>query len=229
MSVGLPRPSRDEVLADTEETFRAVARILGSVDASTPPAERWSDSLGPLKSLTRFLVDSYGELARIMEGLRETRGFFRHAEVERLQTTHLALKEVTSQTEVAATDMLDGLERCLGLVDRIGERAPDVGGEEDPRDALRDELHLVIQHLQFQDIASQRIGYASQVLADVEARLAALMLTLEGYGLGGGDCEDLVPPGGSGDREDSGPVTCDPYATTRDADTRQALADELFG
>ncbi|TVR49959.1 MAG: hypothetical protein EA421_17715 [Gemmatimonadales bacterium] len=223
MSAPLARPTRDELLADTEETLRAVARALGTVDAGGAPAVPSREPLTPIGSLARFLAESYGELARIMEGLRETRGLFRQAEVEQLKTTHMALQEVTSQTEMATTDMLDGLERSLELVDRIAESGPVDGGEE--VSTLRDELHLVIQHLQFQDITSQRIGHATQVLSEVEHRFLALMRTLESYGFG--PAVEASPEEREAADADA-PVTCDPMATTQDAETRQALADELF-
>lgn len=225
MTTPLVRPTRTDVLADTEETLRAVAKALGHV---TPDdAEPVRETPGsPIGSLARFLALAYEELAQIMEGVRESRGIFRRAEVERLKGTHVALQEVTFQTELATTDMLDGLERSLALLERIG--TGEVAAEEDPSAALREELHQVIQHLQFQDITSQRIGHAMRVLADVEQRFLALMRTLDACGFAPAcsesAAEDSPDPG-----PEAYPDTCDPLATTQDGETRQALADELFG
>jgi chemotaxis regulatin CheY-phosphate phosphatase CheZ len=225
MTPELASPTREEVMADTQETLRAVARAL---DALGPTPDRGDnglaagplDAMNPLQRLARFLAESYGELAEILEGLRETRGLFRKAEMHRLQHTHITLQEVTSQTEMATTGMLDGLERCLGLVDTL--ESPAVEGEEDPRSRLRDELHQVIQHLQFQDITAQRIGHATGVLSDVETRLVRLMGTLEQYGFAVTDQEEEV------EAVTEELVVCDPNATTANADSRQALADDIF-
>lgn len=221
----LASPTREEVMADTQETLRAVARAL---DALGPLPEKEGngaaalpfDAMNPLQRLARFLAESYGELAEILEGLRETRGLFRKAEMHRLQHTHITLQEVTSQTEMATTGMLDGLERCLGLVDALEAAGSDDG--DDPRSQLRDELHQVIQHLQFQDITAQRIGHATGVLSDVETRLVRLMGTLEQYGFAVTDHEEDV------EAIVEEHVVCDPNATTQNADSRQALADDIF-
>lgn len=276
MSTDVRNPSREEVLADTHETLRAVARTLESlgtvgglapetagatVDEPAAPDAGPAPTLGigleqeglrtPLQRLALFLAESYGELAGILEGLRETRGVLKRAEVTRLQATNATLQEVTSHTEVATTDMLDGLERSLALVDELelvqppesaaatvarangGAPSPDgthaaspADDPEETRDQLRDELHMIMQHLQFQDITSQRIGHASDVLADVEARLLLLMGTLERYGFVIPEEDDephqATPTGAHAE-------TCDPEATTADAESRQAMADDIFG
>lgn len=278
MSTDVRNPSREEVLADTHETLRAVARTLESlgtvgdlapeaatevVDGPTAPDPGPEPTMGmgleqeelrtPLQRLALFLAESYGELAGILEGLRETRGVLQRAEVTRLQLMNATLQEVSSHTEVATTDMLDGLERSLALVDelelaqmaapggnpvnggRVNGADPQAAGTdagspaadpEDTRDRLRDELHQVMQHLQFQDITSQRIGHASDVLADVEQRLLLLMGTLERYGFvipqGDDEPSEATPSGAHAD-------TCDPSATTADAESRQAMADDIFG
>lgn len=250
MNPELAAPTRDEVMADTQETLRAVARALDALGPVEPSpavlAEASMAAVNPLHRLARFLSESYGELAEILEGLRETRGLFRKAEMHRLQHTHQTLQEVTSQTEMATTGMLDGLERCLALVDQLegpswgsgsgtavvppstdpgevgrasGGTGPDAGA--DPRELLRDEIHQVMQHLQFQDITAQRIGHATGVLSDVEDRLLRLMGTLEQYGFAAAEEEERVI-------EAEVPVVCDPMATTQDADARQALADDIF-
>jgi len=272
MSTDVRNPSREEVLADTHETLRAVARTLESLgtvgglapesvgataDDPAAPDAGPAPTLGigleqeglrtPLQRLALFLAESYGELAGILEGLRETRGVLKRAEVTRLQATNATLQEVTSHTEVATTDMLDGLERSLALVDELelvpaqaeaaknGARtngaephadASPAADPEETRDQLRDELHMIMQHLQFQDITSQRIGHASDVLADVEARLLLLMGTLERYG--------FVIPEEDDEPHESTPTgvhaeTCDPSATTANAESRQAMADDIFG
>jgi hypothetical protein len=50
-----------------------------------------------------------------------SRDMLERTTVENLQVTHDKLAEVTSATEVAATDILDGLDRSLALIDRLDE------------------------------------------------------------------------------------------------------------
>lgn len=224
-------PPREEVLADTQETLRAVANTLEALGAPAEGSEGDIRTSSPLQRLAQFLAESYGELAGILDGLRQTRSLFRKVEVDSLQRTHLTLKEVTEQTETATTDMLDGLERCLVLVDSLTASPDEIdeGAEFDHttrnvQDGLRDELHLVMQHLQFQDITSQRIGHASRVLTDVEQRLLSLVKTLEHCGFAeegfvDSEEEQLVP------KENE---VHDPDATLAGSDARQALADDIF-
>src|SRR5690606_41315743 len=39
--------------------------------------------------------------------------------VEQVQATQEKLREVSSTTEIAATDMLDGLDRAIGMIDQL--------------------------------------------------------------------------------------------------------------
>ena len=55
----------------------------------------------------------------IVSSLRESRGLLEKQAMERLSSTHQRLAEVSSATEMAATGMLDGLDRSLVLVDHL--------------------------------------------------------------------------------------------------------------
>ena len=150
--------------------------------------------------------------------------------MERLKSTHEKLAEVSSATEMAATGMLDGLDRALGLVDEMDD-ADGSGGTAERhgalRDSLREELHTLISLLQFQDITSQQLGYANAVLLDIEGRMVELagVFDLGWLGLDGeGDGAVETPA-----RDlDGASVTCDPGASHFGAQSRQALADEIF-
>jgi hypothetical protein len=85
------------------------------------------------------------------------------------------------------------------------------------RSSLRDELFQAIGCLQFQDITSQQLNYASSLLVDMEARLGALSDTLDANG-----SVIVEPPTAPGLR------TFDPGASTHNAEGRQALADSIF-
>ena len=86
------------------------------------------------------------------------------------------------------------------------------------RASLRDELFQAIGCLQFQDITSQQLNYASSLLLDMETRLGALSDALDPNGI-----VELAPRGRT-----SVVRTFDPGASIHDADRRQALADSIF-
>jgi hypothetical protein len=95
------------------------------------------------------------------------------------------------------------------------------------RTELRDELHALINLLQFQDITAQQLGYANGVLMDIEERMVELARVFDLRGMG---LEELAeePSGGRTCRVTEAQTTCDPEASHFDADSRQALADEIF-
>jgi chemotaxis regulatin CheY-phosphate phosphatase CheZ len=207
---GLP----EELLLDSAASLRVADRIVrepGDDDADDP-----EDPAG-VAALPGVLLRAYMEIMSILESLRRSRSILEKNAMERLQLTHEKLREVLTATEVAATDMLDGLDRSLALLDRIdegGDSSAEVCGQ------LREELFRVITCLQFQDITSRQLGYASTVLGDLEQRLNSLVRLI-----------DHSIPEDRADECATAPAvrpTIDPGASTKDATTRQAVADEIF-
>jgi hypothetical protein len=225
------------VFDDSRATLREVRGVLAELgDLSDDGSANGSADLGAagrasLGGLMATLHRVYGEIIAIVESLRDSRSLLERASVERLHRTHAKLREVSSATEVAATGLLDSLDRALELVDRLepGEDAPasepagDVGAA--TRDELRDELHSMMSLLQFQDITAQQLGHAASVLEDIEGRLVAVAKVFDfDLDFGGPTGSDVVDTPVAED----GIVTCDPNASTLEADSRQALADEIF-
>lgn len=238
---------RQGTLSDTEATLRQVDDVLNDFEESGSKGrvKRVLDSLGDrppgLKDLIDILESAYGEVVNIIDSLRKSRGLLEQAAMERLQSTHAKLAEVSSATEMAATGMLDGLDRALVLVDNLEgaseDKQPDEGGKSagDIRDEIRDELHTLIGLLQFQDITSQQLGYASGVLLDIEERMMRIAEVFDfrsEFGSAPESEEDHSEMKGreNGRRVEGGMDfdVCDPDATHEDADSRQALADEIF-
>jgi hypothetical protein len=224
---------RSGLLSDSEATLRQVRGVLGefasSVEDRFADVDRALEGLDErpvgLAELVKVLVTTYSEIMEVIESLRQSRGLLEQASMERLKGTHVRLAEVSSATEVAATGMLDGLDRALGLVDALdGASDGDADGPAATRAELRQELHQIMDLLQFQDITSQQLGYASGVLHDVEQRMIQLSQLFDaGIGLAGlglDDSENLP--------DERLAETCDPGASTLNAEGRQALADEIF-
>ncbi len=245
--------ARSGLLKDSEATLREVAGILSDLGAegeesdSAHPSDNGSGEtvrdllrdLPALEEMVTLFFRTYREIVSVMESIRNGRGILHRAALERVQRTHRKIDEVSSATELAAADMLDGLDRALGLVDDLesastsnpegpgdstgGDEASSADEDETVEVRLKEELHGLISILQFQDITAQQLSYASGVLKDVEDRLGALVELFEVHGfICAGEEEEEEEEG------DSDPATFDPAATTEGADDRQALADEIF-
>jgi chemotaxis regulatin CheY-phosphate phosphatase CheZ len=161
-----------------------------------------------LAALPFILERATVEIQNVLANLRDSREALETATVEKIQHTSEKLKEVTSATEVAATDILDALDRAQTLVDDL-VAADDAGNRDrarSTRDLLREEIYAIMNSLQFQDITNQQLAYASSVLTDMEGRLLAIARLFDSA---------AAPNDAS---------TYDPGATARFAAERQALA-----
>ena len=234
----MPSRQSEFLLSDSESVLRLLDNALNDLGVTTAPvpddasadatATEADAVLDALRGLPQSLQRIAHELSQVLIGLRHSRDVLERTAVERLQHTTEKLREVTSTTEVAATDIMDAVDRALGLVDELDTEDAKAGAETaragELRAALRDELFGVMEALQFQDITTQQINYASSVLNGTEQRLAQLANLFHAIATGKSDHPPLTPI----EPPVSGPVVFDPGATTADAGGRQALADEIF-
>lgn len=210
------------------EIEEQVAELTASDGSLQEKSELGEDLDGVVSELTARLATVEEELQRALGVLAESRSDLRQLAEQRLPDTQEKLAEANSATEVAASRMMDRLERALELVSELDLPAGTSGQE------LEQELHEVINSLQFQDITSQQIRHVSTVLRDTERRLGSLASVLFG--------EERTPDSGAGANgvgdggddhafEDSaeGDGSFDPDATTDGASDRQDVADEVFG
>ena len=229
-----------ELLYDSEAALRLVdsaiedlrdapPRDLSAVtDPSSPEIRQLLAATGKLglDGLTKVLARGYTEIVSALGRLRESRDLLEKTAVDKLQHTHDKLREVKNATETAATDILDGLDRAMALVDDMDAKAEagDAAAGAELRTKLRDELFTLVSCMQFQDITTQQLNYASSVLGETENRLAELARFLDPASLG---MDNLLAPLQSPATPDA-PVTFDPAASTQNAEARQAVADEIF-
>jgi hypothetical protein len=175
--------------------------------------------------LPAVLLQAYGEIQAVLRSLRESRDALDQVAVQKLQHTSAKLLEVSSATEVAATGILDSLDRATAMVDEL-DALDTSGGHEaaDIRTRMRDELFQSISCLQFQDITTQQLRYASSMLEEMEQRMAGLAKALDPANLGAAlpSPESVAP---LSRRQD---LTFDPGATVENAEQRQSLADDIF-
>jgi chemotaxis regulatin CheY-phosphate phosphatase CheZ len=172
-----------------------------------------------LAALPFILERANAEIQGVLANLRDSRTALETATVEKLQHTSDKLKEVTSATEVAATDILDALDRTQTMVDELD--AAEEAGDRDPgrqvRDRMREEIFGMMGALQFQDITTQQLAYAAGVLSEMESRLLQIAKLFDPAAA----MVSALPSAPD-------PRTYDPRATTQRAGERQALADQIF-
>jgi hypothetical protein len=226
----------NELLYDSEAALRLVDSAIEDIREASPrpstgtPAESLHaghlrdllQAAGPLGLLgiSQLLARGHGEIIGVLRSLRESREVLARTSSGRVQDTHDQLREVTNATESAASDILDGLDRAVALVDQMDAKASDgdAAAGADLRGTLREELFSLMGRMQFQDITTQRLSYAFSVLTETETRLAELASILGPAALGA-----------AGAPASTGPITFDPAASMANAEARQAVADQIFG
>jgi chemotaxis regulatin CheY-phosphate phosphatase CheZ len=211
-----------EVLYESEAALRLVDQEL--YDQHEVPRGRHNTPAGGSEELPGILVQAQEQILSVLLQLRESRAVLQMPTMERFQITHEKLREVSSASEVAAIDILDACDRATELVDELdsidGAQQPDRAKAVQVRSTLRDELHVMMDALQFQDITAQQLTHASAVLMDMERRLTEVSKLLDSS-FGVEQYSSLIDDS----LDDS---TFDPNATTLDAEGRQALADQIF-
>jgi chemotaxis regulatin CheY-phosphate phosphatase CheZ len=172
-----------------------------------------------LEALPRTLLRVHSELARALQSIRDTREAIQSYSMERLRDTHVRLSEVSSTTETAAMEMLNGLDRTLAMIDQLesGSR------EASPKatcEAVRNEVNQLYVLLQFQDIIAQKLRGVGGLLVEVEQRVETVANLFEDAF----EAEAPRPPLPVPTQE----ASYNPDASTRDTPQRQAMVDETF-
>lgn len=212
----------EAVLYESEAALRLVDTELDELRSSDVREARFiSVSLGDLPII---LEQANQQIQNVLAQLRATRAALQNTTFDKLQATHDKIKEVTSATEDAAINIMDACDRASNLVDELDAidqaETPDRAKATDLRLTLRDEIFLMMGALQFQDITSQQLSHASAVLIEMESRLIDVAKLFDStITVERSVSQVSLPP-----REQ----TYDPNATTKNADVRQALADQIF-
>lgn len=203
-----------EVLYDSETVLRLVDSELEEL--RDDPADGH-----PLAVLLTLLQRANQEISCVLRVLHNGRDALGEIPQLELRETIDKLNEVSVATESAAHRIIDSIDRAQGMLDSLDQLAdePTVNGaieEAMVRARLREELFQIIGALQFQDITSQQLGHAAQMLGDVGRRLHATSSLL------GGSCAEA-----EGVVAEVSPVFAE-SASIHDVGERQAAADALF-
>jgi len=208
-----------DAFIESEAVLRLVDHEIDAVrEVAQPDLRLLAVSLADLPEI---LAQANDQIRDVLSRLRETRAALQSPTFEKLQSTHEKIREVSSATEDAAINIMDACDRANGLVDELDAideaPTPDRDKAVALRVSLRDELFLMMGALQFQDITSQQLSHASAVLVEMETRLGEIAKLF--------DSNIAVTPQVTSSRAE---LAYDPEATTRNAEGRQALADEIF-
>lgn len=207
---------------DSEAALRLVDKELDQLRETPAAAQRLI--MVSLADLPQILERANSQIREVLTHLRETRQAIQSTTLDKIQTTHDKLKEVTSATEDAATNIMDACDRANQIVDELdavdAAEVPDRQRATDLRASLRDELFMMMGALQFQDITSQQLTHASSMLIDMESRLADISKLFDSSI---SPDRPLASMRGAPDEK-----TYDPNATIRNAEQRQHLVDEIF-
>jgi chemotaxis regulatin CheY-phosphate phosphatase CheZ len=223
-------------MADLEATVKLMYQLVREIYAMEADGQRIGrvteiaaalERRPNLAALPQTLLKAYSEITSALGGIRLSRETIQVHAVDRIRHTKGKLAEVSSATETATVELLNGLDRALGHIDQLEKTGgTDAGRLADGRtlhQALRDEVNGLFNVLQFQDITSQQLSAVHDLLADVEARLTAVSELFDPA------VPDAAPlavlqatDAGEGQR------TYDHDATTTGGDQRQALADALL-
>ena len=126
-----------------------------------------------LAELPAVLLRAHADITEILGGIRLTREAIEAHAVERIRDTKDKLSDVTSTTESATLELMNGLDRSLELINRLeGQSA--VSASADGFQHLRDQVSALYNHLQFQDITAQQLQGVGHALLDLEVRVAAV-------------------------------------------------------
>lgn len=213
-------PRAQTAYYESEAALRLVDKELDTLRDGAEASSRIAAV--SLADLPLILERANNQIRAVLNHLRETRQALQSTTFDKLQTTHDKIREVTSATEDAATNIMDACDRASQLVDELdtidAAETPDRQKALELRSTLRDELFMMMGALQFQDITSQQLAHASTVLVEMENRLA--------------DISNLFDSNSAVERPLASLAidenSFDPNATTRNAEQRQNIADEIF-
>jgi hypothetical protein len=169
-----------ELLYDSEASFRLVDNAIEELsatdadpDGETKAVLQHGMTQPGIAGLSDALSRAFAETTALLARFRESAGMLDTSGIDKLQQVHGRLHEVSSATETATSDILDGLSRAVTLVEQL-DSATSMTDDARHRMAgsLREELGGLSNHLQFQDITSQQLVHIAALLGDMRARLA---------------------------------------------------------
>lgn len=207
--------------AESDLTLHMLADLCRELEHYDPPPPL-ADLVHALRERPGFqqlpgaLRRAHGDMRAALGAIRQTRTSLESFSLDRLRDTHAKLNEVSSTTESATIELLNGLDRSLALIDtleREGATRADAGF-----DALRTEVNNLYGHLQFQDIIAQQLHGVAAMLGEVEGHLVNVARLFDENGDPQPQNAPLLPE----------PAAYNAEASMHDVEARQAMIDAAF-
>jgi hypothetical protein len=217
---------------ELEITLGLVGELIGELQGH---AEAWTGSVRLRQLVDRLaarpnlgvlpavLLRAHADISGILGGIRLTREAIEAHTVQRIRDTKEKLSDVTTTTESATLELLDGLDRSLELINSLeaeAQGASRAGGYQ----SLREQVSALYNHLQFQDITAQQLQGVGQALLDLETRVAAVAALFD-QALHGGPGSALLQ---YIETASSADLSYNPEATMNRTRADQAMVDEAF-
>jgi hypothetical protein len=210
----------EQLLYDSEASLRLVDQAIEELDESGARLDPDTHGFlvhvmaqpGGFAELSRTLLRAYAETFTIVQRIRASCDMA-DSDADRLQQMHGRLREVSAATESASTSILDSVARAVALIDRL-ETADDAARTRLIAQ-IKEELHVVPTHLQFQDLAAQQLGSIATLLSEMRKRIAQIA------GM-------FAAPDASVAKRDHGAFDPNAVAATTASTAGQAVADEIF-
>ncbi len=200
--------SRREQWPRSGRVHELVARLAGRPDLAELPA---------------VILRAHAEITEILGGIRLTREAIEAHALERIRDTQNRLIDVTSTTETATLELMNGLDRSIELVNTLEQQA-NGSASADGFQVLRDQVSALYNHLQFQDITAQQLQGVTHSLLDLEVRVAAVAALFDQQ-VGRGAKIDILHRALDGSTTH---LAFNPDATMKRTIADQTMVDEAF-
>ncbi len=224
-----PGEPRVAELAESLEFLSDVLHQLRDLEPTAPVPAPLGELAGFLRErphlsdLPDVVLRAHQEISVALTGIRLTRETIESHALGRLRDTNSRLSEVSSTTESATLQILDGLDGAIDRIDALQERVA-TPADSAELDHLRRDVNALFSHLQFQDITSQQLRGVGQFLEDLEHRMSRVVVLLD-YSMVGAPGGQVTLDCGLGA---PAPATFDPAASLRDVGPRQAEIDRTL-
>jgi len=221
-----------ELASELETTLKLLAQLITELESRR---EGWMRSgvvrelvhrlaaQPNLAELPAVLLRAHAEITEVLGGLRLTREEIEAHALERIRDTQDRLTDVTSTTESATLELLNGLDRSLELIDHLEAQADGRTPAEGFR-FLRRQVSELYTHLQFQDITAQQLQGVTHSLLELETRVAAVAALFD-RALGQAPATERQPPAAD---PSTAHLAFNPDATMKRSRQDQAMIDEAF-
>jgi hypothetical protein len=167
-----------------------------------------------LAALPTLVIRAYAEVVDALGGIRLGRETIQSYQLDRIEAGHHQLSEVSSATESATMELMNGIDRSLALLDQVAAELPAAGAGRAALEALRHEMNDLFGPLQFQDITAQQLAGVGALLEHIEGRMRAVAILFN----------ERTPPNGDVAADHAGSNDAS-FANVKD---RQAMIDAAF-